>query len=262
MKYDKTAKPAKRLNVLPVAMLLFVVVLLGWVGSALWNPSPTPPAPQRDYQPTEPPLRDKPSAAAPRLVFPDVRLSLSGITRRGNDAVALIGAEGHEPQYYAVGQEIAAEITVRSILPDRVVLGYHDLLKTLYLKARSADATGKATRTASFDPDAEDEGYKEKNPNIDPASLTIKRITAAKEFLREVVLAPDPRGGFVVKEVTPGSVYEQMGLRVGDILYSIDTPANRDIDESSMEFMIRQVELQLEVYRNGNFVLLRRALNE
>ncbi|MFL6652821.1 MAG: hypothetical protein ACJ8J7_16225, partial [Sulfurifustaceae bacterium] len=77
-----------------------------------------------------------------------------------------------------------------------------------------------------------------------------------------VVLAPDPRGGFVVKEVTPGSVYEQMGLRVGDILYSIDTPANRDIDESSMEFMIRQVELQLEVYRNGNFVLLRRALNE
>ncbi|MFL6655900.1 MAG: type II secretion system protein N [Sulfurifustis sp.] len=261
MKHEKTAKPAKRSKVLPLAMLLIAVVLLGWIVSALWRPSQVPPAPQPEFQPPQPPLRDIPSAAAPRAAFPDVRLALSGVTRRGNEAVALIGVEGREPQYYAVGQEVIGEITVRSILPDRVVLGYRDLTKALYLKNRSGDVPAKATPAVSPDTEDEDEGYKEKNPNIDPASLTLKRTTAAKEFLREVALAPDPRGGFVVKEVTPGSVYEMMGLRAGDILYSIDTPANRDIDESSMESMIRQVELQLEVYRNGNFVLLRRALN-
>lgn len=261
MKRDRTIRPPRR-PLLPLLTLVVVIVLAAWLGIALWTPPPdtNTSAPALAYQ-APPPIAREPARSAPRPTFPDVRLLLSGIARRGNNAVALIGVENREPQYYAAGEPVTGGIVVRTVFPDRVVLGYGNLSKTLYLKSRRTETAGQTISNRPSDPEDDDDGYKEKNPNIDPAALTLKRIAAAKEFLRDVVLAPDPRGGFVVKEVTPGSVYQTMGLREGDVLYSIDTPANRDIDESSMESMIRQVELQLEVYRNGNFVLLKRALN-
>ncbi|MEY4562497.1 MAG: hypothetical protein RLZZ618_1774 [Pseudomonadota bacterium] len=90
-----------------------------------------------------------------------------------------------------------------------------------------------------------------RNAGIEVNRLTLSRPVSARSFLNEVVLTPSPKGGFVVTEVLPDSSYERMGVRPGDVIYSLDSPTMKPVDESSMVALIGQSELELEVYRNG-----------
>jgi type II secretory pathway component PulC len=240
---------------------LVVPVLLAGVLAALavayWNRSSQAPTPGASGTPRPTAISDATRADAKKNTSPNVNLSLTGITRRGNEAIALIEVERGPTGSYVVGQELAPTIFIRAILADRVVLKYGDTSRTLYL--RSADRLGGA---ASLDPPEYVEGYKERNPDIDPQFLTGTRIATAKEFLSEVTLARNPRGGFVVQRVEPESPYEKLGLVPGDVIYSIDTPDNMNVDDTSMEAAMAQREIQIEVFRNGNLVLLRHRLDQ
>lgn len=221
-----------------------------------------PPAPPPTFAPSapEPGPAGKVPDVAERRAFPNVRLALAGIMREGSQARALIGVGDAPARAYTVGQELAAGITLRAILTDRVLVAYGDQSKTLRLAAGPADNT-RVAAAAPPQPAGPVEGYKEINPDVDPTVLTTNRILAAKDFLGKVRLAPNPRGGFVVEQVERNSLYDKLGVRPGDVIYSIDTPATANIDESSMESVMMQTELQLEVYRNGRRVLLRQRLN-
>jgi S1-C subfamily serine protease len=84
---------------------------------------------------------------------------------------------------------------------------------------------------------------------------------AASVFLDEVQVRPSPRGGYVVEAVLPQSRYDRMGLRAGDVVYSLDTPAMAAVDEGSMVALMLQTEIELDVYRQGQPMRLRVALN-
>ena len=79
-------------------------------------------------------------------------------------------------------------------------------------------------------------------------------------FLRQVTLKPDPRGGFIVQDVDKGSLYEQMGLKPGDRVFSIDTSDNADTDDNSLDEGMKQDHIEMQVYRDTGFVLLRAEL--
>lgn len=100
-----------------------------------------------------------------------------------------------------------------------------------------------------------------RNAGIDTQALSAQRPLAVQSFLREVLVEPDPRGGFVVRDVLPESRYARMGLQPGDRLYSLDTPATSRTDESSMVALMQMAEIELEIYRNGQQQMLRLALN-
>ena len=100
----------------------------------------------------------------------------------------------------------------------------------------------------------------ERNAGIDPQTLTSHRLQTAKMFLQEVAVRSDPRGGYLVTEVDPGSLYAEMGLKPGDRVFSIDTPATSDLDDKSPEEAMKQDHVELEVYRDSGFVLLTHAL--
>ncbi len=240
--------------------------MLAVIAIAYWNRSSDTPAPRTAETPRPTPTpdvtRNAAAGYAPRGAFPNVSLSLTGITRRGNQAIALIDVDGGSTRSYTVGQELVAGISIRAILADRVVLKYGDSSKTLYLRGDAGRSANRRADAASLDPPEYVEGYKEKNPDIDPQLLTTNRIANAKEFLSEVKLARGPRGGFIVQQVEPESPYEKLGLVPGDVIYSLDTPDNINIDETSMEAAMAQRELQIEVYRNGSFVLLRHRLDQ
>jgi hypothetical protein len=102
----------------------------------------------------------------------------------------------------------------------------------------------------------------ELNAGIDPATLTTSRPMAAQAFLREVWISPDPRGGYVVRQVLADGVYDRMGLRAGDRLYSLDTPAMAAVDEGSMVAVMQQAEIEMDVWRDGTPTRLHVALNE
>jgi type II secretory pathway component PulC len=208
--------------------------------------------------------RARPDAPRPDETrsFPNVKLSLVGTTWKDSQAAALIAVENQPALAYTVGQELIAGVRLRSIFPDRAVVAYGDLSRTLYLGNTGARKRSRGGPTSASQNGDAVATYEQKNPGIDPAVLTMSHINAAQQFLSEVKVKPDPRGGFVVQQVDAESVYEKLGLRPGDVVYSIDTAGNRDLDELSMETAMRQVELQMEVYRNGTMELLHTRLDQ
>lgn len=96
---------------------------------------------------------------------------------------------------------------------------------------------------------------------VTPQQLTVARLQAAEAFLNSVRVVPAPRGGFAVQAVLRDSAWDRMGLRPGDVIYTLDTPAMAAIDEASMVAMIQQAMLDLDVYRDGTLTHLQLQLN-
>lgn len=123
-----------------------------------------------------------------------------------------------------------------------------------------ADNTSLARAAATLGQGTEaDDDYASRNAGIDVHRLTMQRTQTARSFLSEVLLTTNPqspRSGFVVAEVLPESRYERMGLKPGDVIYTLDTPGTPEIDENSMVALMQQTELSLEVYRNGTLTRL------
>lgn len=103
---------------------------------------------------------------------------------------------------------------------------------------------------------------RQRNAAIPPARLSAHHLLAARAFLDHVVLQPEPRGGFTVEAVLPGSRYERAGLRPGDTLYTLDLPGQPVTDESNMVALTGMHELAFEVVRTGGLVRLSVRLNE
>ena len=99
-----------------------------------------------------------------------------------------------------------------------------------------------------------------RNPGIAPQELSHGRRAVAQNFLREVTVVRDLRGGFVVQDVDAGSLYAAMGLRPGDRIFSVDTPATAGLDDASVDDAMKQQHVELQVYRSEGFVLLRHEL--
>ncbi len=106
----------------------------------------------------------------------------------------------------------------------------------------------------------DDLDYATRNRSIDLRRLTLQRPETARSFLSEVLLTPTPGAGYVVAEVLPESRYERMGLRPGDVVYTLDTPGAPVVDETSMVALMQQTELHLEVYRQGTLTRLHTSL--
>jgi hypothetical protein len=113
-------------------------------------------------------------------------------------------------------------------------------------EARLAEAAAKLGTDTTDEPD-----FATRNAGIDVRRLTLLRHQTARSFLSEVLLTPASPSGFVVAEVLPESRYERMGLRPGDVVYTLDTPGTPHIDENSMVALMQQTDLSLEVYRQG-----------
>lgn len=94
------------------------------------------------------------------------------------------------------------------------------------------------------------------NAAIAPARLSVQQPLAAQAFLDHVALQPEPRGGYAVQFVLPGSRYERAGLRPGDTIYTLDLPDKPPVDEANMIALTSVQELAFNVVRAGQIVRL------
>jgi hypothetical protein len=137
--------------------------------------------------------------------------------------------------------------------PPRVATGTeaHDNRHDEAHEARLAQAAARLGQD-----DEQDDDYATRNAGVDVRRLTLLRHQTARSFLSDVLLAPGAQSGFVVAEVQPESLYARMGLKPGDVVYTLDTPGTPEIDETSMVALMQRSELSLEVYRNGTLTRL------
>jgi S1-C subfamily serine protease len=85
---------------------------------------------------------------------------------------------------------------------------------------------------------------------------SMKQQMQRPEFLSQALVVPNAGGGFLVREVQPGSLYEKLGVRVGDVIRSVNgSPVNNMDDVMRLYQQLGGLEqagsVSLEVTRAG-----------
>lgn len=226
-----------------MALAVGAAAWVAWAGFARMGGEAAAPTPLAAE-----PRSSAPAAARQLAPFPAVQLALIEIDTEADQAVIEVEARRAT---YTLEQDVFPGVRLLSIGSDRIVLAFGGSTRTLYLPQAAPAGT----------PAPEPTDIAERNRPIEVARLTTARPKAAEALLREVHLAPQARGGFRVEEVVPDSQYDKLGLRRGDMIYSIDTPAMSAVDENSMIALMLQTTIEIDIYRDGTPMRLRYALN-
>ena len=191
-----------------------------------------------------------------------LNLVLTGVMVRGPGSYALIRIEGGEETPIAIGQEILAGATLHAVYPDRVILLRGGSFESLALKettpalapgsivSAGPRAAGTLTdRHAGAVVKTQDNQYV-----VDRDS--VQQQMQKPEFLSQALIVPNAGGGFLVREIQPGSFYEKLGVRVGDVIRSINGQPVNNIEDvmklyQSLGGLDQATSVSLEISRAG-----------
>lgn len=192
-----------------------------------------------------------------------LNLVLTGVVAAGPDSLALIRVNEDPETPFAVGEEITRGVVLRAVHADRAIIHRRGQVEALLLEDNSAgigDVTGAPTAATPN----ENKGIQ---PGNSANSFTVDRDYAAAqmtnpEFLRQALIVPNAGGGFLVRQITPGSVYEQLGLKVGDVIRKANGRTLSTMEDALRLYQqiggVEKVgEVELEVLRGGRSEQLR-----
>jgi general secretion pathway protein C len=165
------------------------------------------------------------------LPLTSLNLVLTGVMVRGKDSFALIKIDGREEEPVMVGQEITAGAKLHAVYADRVVLSRNGRYEGLILKesgaalAPGAIVSG-APRAANLGGIVRGSGNQ----------FTVNRESMLQqmqrpEFLSQAMVVPNAGGGFLVREIQAGGLYEKLGVRVGDVIRSVNGQPINTMDD-------------------------------
>lgn len=160
-----------------------------------------------------------------------LNLKLTGVLVRGKGSYALVRAEGGEELPVVVGNEIQPGARLHAVYPDRIIIARAGLFESLILKDTApplADGSivTSAARAAGSSPVVRNEGGR----------YTVNRQSMNQqmqkpEFLSQALIVPNAGGGFLVREVQPDSIYSKLGVRVGDVIRSVNGQPVNSVDD-------------------------------
>jgi general secretion pathway protein C len=252
------------------ALLLLTSSLAQWTWQVV--PGPAVPGPQRTVStPAETgsydlqtllaanlfgqPVRPAEPAQTPVTAIPTstLDLTLTGVVAADTDSLALIRVNNEPETPFAIGDQIAHGVTLRAVYPDRAIIQRRDLTEALLLEDKSAglgdSAAGFAPSTAS------------PIDSTDGSSFRVNREFVADQLrnpdiFRQALIVPNAGGGFLVRQIQPGSLYEKLGLKVGDVIRKVNGRNINSVDEVLrlyQEFggVDAIADVELEVLRGG-----------
>lgn len=229
------------INLVMLAVLAASLALWTW---RVWQPSIEAPArtapPTTDEQTTD---YDVNALAAANLfgqaavapgatALEDIPLSslnlvLTGVLVNPTNSVALISADGASELPFIVGEEITAGVVLHEVYADRALIRRGATTESLMLKETGPalpsgsvvtppPRTNNARRTAT----AVDVQRSGNQFSVEREQLN--KQLQRPEFLSQALMVPNASGGFLVREIQPGSLYEKLGLKVGDVISSVN----------------------------------------
>ncbi len=183
-----------------------------------------------------------------------LNLVLVGVVAPG---YALISVDGRAQEAYAVGQEVTAGAVLRAVYADRVLIERAGVTESLMLQEAVKPLTGMSGFIAPL-----------AVPYVPPVSAGVQELSKNQyqvareqvnvqmrnpEFLTQARLLPHPSGGFLVREIKSGSIYEKLGLQVGDVVRALNgAPINSAEDAMKFYQQLGSLsQVRLEVMRGG-----------
>jgi general secretion pathway protein C len=185
----------------------------------------------------------------------DLNLVLVGVVAAGPESLALIRVEPEPETPFAIGDEISHGVTLRAVYPDRAIIQRRGRTEALLLEdvaASLGDTALASTPAVSAQP-----GIRAQGGN----SFTVDREFVRTELrnpdiFRQALIVPNAGGGFLVRQIQPGSVYAKLGLRVGDVIRKLNGQRINSANEALRLYQqlggLEQVgAVQMEVMRAG-----------
>jgi general secretion pathway protein C len=180
---------------------------------------------------------------------------LTGVVAAGADSLALIRVNDEPESPFAVNEQITHGVILRAVYPDRVIIERRGHTEALLLEQNAAPAgeTPATSPAANTVPGIQ--------PGATQNSYTVNRDFASNELsnpdvFRQALIIPNAAGGFLVRQIKPGSVYEKLGLRVGDIIRKVNGREVNTIDEvlrvyQQLGGVQKAGDIELEIMRGG-----------
>lgn len=179
-----------------------------------------------------------------------LNLVLTGVVAAGGASYALISVNGQPQEPFAVGQEIISGAVLQGVYPDRAILVRGGVSESLMLEGVAKglpDVIGVAPPPQI--------GIQQTAPNqfALPREMVADQLRRPQELFSQALMVPNAGGGFLVREIQPNSVYEKLGLRVGDVLRSVNGKPVNTVDDALKAYQAAntQPNIRVEVLRGG-----------
>jgi general secretion pathway protein C len=185
-----------------------------------------------------------------------LNLVLTGVVSARENSLALIRAENQPEAPFAVGQEILSGVVLDQVYADRVVILRGGVAESLLLEGtENVPTTAPAPNPVSRAPPRANNIVRQQAPNkyvVQRQGLN-EKMRQPQELLRQSLMVPNADGGFLVREIQAGSLYEKLGLRVGDVIRTANgQPINTLEDAVKLYQQSASLgSVNLEVVRNG-----------
>ena len=197
--------------------------------------------------PTAAPIEDIPESS--------LNMILTGVVAAGDDSLALIKVNDEPETPFALGEELTRGVTLQAVYPDRAIIERRGVTEALLLEDAAASLlkTPVAERPAS----PTRGGIQAQGNN----TFTIDRATLNEELrnqdlFRQALIVPNAGGGFLVRQIQPGSLYEKLGLKIGDVIRGVNGRSVNTVDQVLQVYqqlggIDELTGVQLEVMRAG-----------
>jgi len=159
-----------------------------------------------------------------RVARSNLNISLTGVAARKIGGCALLVVQGQPESAYCTGEEISPGVRLESVQADRIVVLRNGVRESVLMK----DAEGTPGAVAAIQtPMVQSLGADRQV--VDRRQL--QRQIGRPEFLSQALIVPNPGGGFLVREIQSGSLYEKLGLKPGDVIRTVNGQALTSMDD-------------------------------
>jgi len=170
------------------------------------------------------PAAARSSTAEASLAPTNLNITLTGVAVRPSGGCALVIVQGQPESAYCAGEELTPGVLLDAVERDRIVILRNGAREAVPMK----DLDKAAGLIAPPPP-----------PIVQPSASggqlvdrkQLQQQLGRPEFLSQALIVPNPEGGFLVRQIQPGSLYEKLGLRPGDVIKNVNGQALTSMDD-------------------------------
>ena len=151
----------------------------------------------------------------------NLNMTLTGVAARAAGGCALVIVQGQPEAAFCSGEEVSPGVRLDTVERDRIVIVRNGVREAVFMK----DADGAAA--AAVPPIVQSVGTDRQL--VDRRQL--QQQLGRPEFLNQALIVPNPDGGFLVRQVQAGSLYEKLGLRPGDVIRNVNGQPITNMDD-------------------------------
>jgi general secretion pathway protein C len=163
--------------------------------------------------------------AAEASVAPsNLNMTLTGVVARASGGCALVIVQGQPESAFCSGEELSPGVRLDSVQRDRIVIVRNGAREAVFMKDVDASTASAAPPQT---PIVQSVGTDRQL--VDRRQL--QQQLGRPEFLNQALIVPNPDGGFLVRQVQAGSLYEKLGLRPGDVIRNVNGQPLTSMDD-------------------------------